>query len=109
MLPTDLHWYFRKAPLTVMAGARRVTINIAGAGQALAWLPFNVWTAGTPVALSAWAARSVTVNNCARKDTTFLGGILAADPNACLLLHVRSQRSGEQTIRWNLNGTACHR
>ena len=86
----------------------RVTIHIAGSRQALAWVPAAVWTAGTPVVLSAWAARSVTVNNCAHKDTSFLGGILAAAPNPCLALRVRSRGSRQHTIRWHLNGTPCH-
>lgn len=108
VLPTGLHWYFRKSPLTVRADAMRVTIHIAGSRQALAWVPAAVWTAGTPVVLSAWAARSVTVNNCAHKDTSFLGGILAAAPNPCLALRVRSRGSRQHTIRWHLNGTPCH-
>jgi hypothetical protein len=108
VLPNGLHWYFRKAPLTVRADAMVVTIHIAGSRQALAWVPAAVWTAGTPVVLSAWAARSVTVNNCANKDTWFLGGILAAAPNPCLALRVRSRGSRQHTIRWHLNGTPCH-
>jgi hypothetical protein len=108
VLPTDLHWYFRKAPLTVRTAASRVTIHIAGPRRALAWVPDTVWTAGTPVDLSAWAARSVTVNTCAHKDTSFLGGILAAEPNPCLTLRVRSRGSGQHTIHRHLNGTACH-
>jgi hypothetical protein len=109
VLPTDLHWYFRKAPLTVRAAAMRVTIHIAGSRRALAWVPDAVWTAGTPPDLSAWAARSVTINTCAHKDTSFLGGILAAEPNPCLTLRVHSRRSGQHTIHRHLNGTACHR
>lgn len=109
VLPTDLHWYFRKSPLTVGAAASRVTIHIAGPRRALAWVPDAVWTAGTPVDLSAWAARSVTINTCAHKDTSFLGGILAAEPNPCLTLRVRSRGSGQHTIHRHLNATACHR
>jgi hypothetical protein len=109
VLPTDLHWYFRKSPLTVTADAMRVTIHIAGSMRAMAWVPDSVWTAGTPVNLSAWAAKSVTVNTCAHKDTSFLGGILAAEPNPCLTLRVCSRRSGQHTIHRHLNGTACHR
>ena len=108
VLPTDLHWCFRKSPLTVRADAMRVTIYIAGSMRALAWVPDAVWTAGTPVDLSAWAARFVTVNTCANKDTSFLGGILAAEPNPCLTLRVRSRRSGQHTLHRHLSGTACH-
>jgi len=108
-LPHGVHWYFRKAPIVLKADATTVTVSVAASGQALAWVPFDVWTSGTPPDLRQWSARSVTVHNCPGKNTSFLGGLLAARPTACLVLQVRSRGEAEQTVRRRLNGTFCTR
>jgi hypothetical protein len=93
-LPHGVHWFFRKVPIVLKADATTVTVSVAASGQALAWVPFDVWTSGTPPDLRQWSARSVTAHNCPGKNTSFLGGLLAARPTACLVLQVRSKRGG---------------
>jgi hypothetical protein len=55
--PHGVHWFFRKVPIVLKADATAVTISVAASGQALAWVPFDVWTSGTPPDLGQWSAR----------------------------------------------------
>jgi hypothetical protein len=105
-LPSGLQWYFRKVPLVVADGSREVTVAVSGPGQALAWVPLSVWTSGNSPDLGPWAASSVTLHGCPDRAAVFLGGILAADLNTCLLLHVRAPRA-EHTARQHLDGSPC--
>jgi hypothetical protein len=104
-LPPGLHWYFRKFPLVLKVNAMDVTIAVSGPGQALLWVPSAVWNAPTDV--GPWASSSVSLQSCPDKNALFLGGILAANPNTCLLFHVRPTGRDEQTFRQQLNGSPC--
>jgi hypothetical protein len=106
-LPATLHWYFRKAPLAMLAGAPDFTVAASGPGQALAWVPVGVWTSGGHPDLTSWAASSVTLHSCPDHAALFLGGVLAADPATCLHLDVRAAGRAERTVRQHLDGTSC--
>jgi hypothetical protein len=106
-LPPGLHWYFRKGPLVMKAGAIEVTIAASGLEQALAWVPSAVWTSGPD--LGSWASASVTLQSCPDRNALFLGGILAANPDTCLQLQVSSAGREDQTFRQHLDGSACPR
>jgi hypothetical protein len=106
-LPAGMHWYFRKNPLAVPAGAGDVTASVSGPGQVLAWVPGTVWTAGPPPDLGAWAASSLTVRSCPDRTAVFLGGLLAADPTTCVQLTTRRAGQPDDTIRRRLDGSAC--
>jgi hypothetical protein len=106
-LPHGVHWYFRKAPIVLKADVTTVTVSVGPPEQALAWVPSDVWTSGTPPDLGQWSARSVTLQNCPGKTTSFLGGMLAARPNACLVLHVHARGGSEQNVWRRLDGRSC--
>jgi hypothetical protein len=105
-LPPGLHWYFRKVPLGLPAGTSAITLAVSGAGQALAWVPFDVWTAGSPD-LDAWAASSVTMHACRDRPVLFLGGLLAESPDTCITLKMSEVGAQEQTARLLLDGSPC--
>src|SRR5687767_4401699 len=92
-----VHWYFGKAPLVLRGGAQ-ATVSVAGTGQAVAWVPGSVWTAGVPPDLTRWAVSSVTLQGCPDRPVLFLGGILAADLTTCVVLRVASTRHAEVTV-----------
>ena len=74
--------YFRKTPIYIEAGAGPMTLTLLGQrSELLAWAPVSVWTGGTAPDLQPWAAKSVTFQGCANSGATYLGGLLAADPN----------------------------
>src|SRR3954470_17380124 len=101
-LPASLHWYFRKEPLAMLAGAPDFTVSVTGPGQALAWVPAGVWTSGGHPDLTSWAASSVTLHSCQDHAALFLGGVLAADPAICLHLDIRPAGRVERTVRQHL-------
>lgn len=96
-----------KDPLALQAGAADLTLSVAGAGQALGWVPSSVWTMGGPPDLGPWAASSVTLHSCPDRPALFLGGMLAADLNTCINLTVRQQGRPERTVHQFLDGSAC--
>jgi hypothetical protein len=106
-LPANLHWYFRKEPLAMLAAAPDFTVAVTGPGQALAWVPAGVWTSGGHPDLTSWAASSVTLHSCQDHAALFLGGVLAADPATCLHLDIRPAEGVERTVRQHLDGTSC--
>jgi hypothetical protein len=106
-LPAALHWYFRKAPLAMLAGAPDFTVAVSGPGQALAWVPVGVWTTGGHPDLTSWASASVTLHSCPDHAALFLGGVLAADPATCLHLVIRPAGRAERTVRQRLDGASC--
>jgi hypothetical protein len=106
-LPAGLHWYFRKQPLAMLAGAPDFTVAASGPGQALAWVPVGVWTSGGHPDLTSWAASSVTLHSCPDHAALFLGGVLAADPATCLHLNIRPAGRAERIVRQRLDGTSC--
>jgi hypothetical protein len=106
-LPAALHWYFRKQPLAMLAGAPDFTVAVSGPGQALAWVPVGVWTSSGHPDLTSWAASSVTLHSCPDHAALFLGGVLAADPAVCLHLGIRPAGRAERTVRQHLDGTDC--
>jgi hypothetical protein len=106
-LPGALQWYLRKEPLTLPAGAADVIMSVAGAKQALAWVPSSVWTSGGPPDLGPWAASSVTLHSCPDRAAQFLGGVLAADLTTCVQLSVRQAGQPERDARQLLDGSAC--
>jgi hypothetical protein len=106
-LPAGLHWYMRKDPLTLPAGATDVTLLVAGAGQALAWVPSAVWTTGGRLDLGPWAASSVTLRSCPDRAALFLGGVLSADLVTCINLTMRQEGRPERTVHQLLDGSAC--
>jgi hypothetical protein len=105
-LPPGLHWYFRKEPLSLPAGTSAITLAVSGADQALAWVPFDVWTAGSPD-LWAWAASSVTMHACPDRPVLFLGGLLAERPDTCIALTMSEVGGEERTVRLLLDGSPC--
>jgi hypothetical protein len=106
-LPVGLHWYLRKDPLALPAGAPDLTLSVAGVGQALGWVPSSVWTTGGPPDLGPWAASSVTLHSCPDRAVLFLGGMLAADLSTCINLTIRQEGRPERTVHQLLDGSAC--
>jgi len=104
-LPPGMNWYFRKDPIPVRAGARDVTISVSGPGQALVVVPGDVWTSGLDA--GPWASSSVTLKSCPDHNALFLGGVLAATPQTCVVMRVQSAQPGDETVRRRLDGTAC--
>jgi hypothetical protein len=104
-LPPGMNWYFRKDPIPVRAGARDVTISVSGPGQVLVWVPSDVWTSGLDA--GPWASSSVTLQSCPDHNALFLGGVLAATPDTCVMMRVQSAVPGDETVRRRLDGTAC--
>jgi hypothetical protein len=97
----------RKVPAYLPAGSPPVTVELLdpAPGQALVWVPAGRWS-GRPD-LRPWASTEVTLAGCPGTDATYLGGILADEPDACL--HLNVQRAGDQpqTIRIRLDGHPC--
>jgi hypothetical protein len=90
-----------------MPGATDVTVSVVRPGQALAWIPFDVWASETPPDLRQWAAATVTLRSCPAKTTWFLGSLRAAHPDACIELQMRPSGEVEHTIHRHLNGRTC--
>lgn len=105
-LPPGLHWYFRKEPLALPPGTE-FTLSVSGAGQALAWVPYDIWTSGGRPDLGTWAAASVTLSSCPDRSAMFLGGMLAADLTTCMHLTVSQAGRDGRTVRRRLDGTPC--
>jgi hypothetical protein len=104
-LPAGMQWYFRKSPIAVKANAGAVDITVSGPDQALLWVPAEVWTSGLDV--GRWASSSVTLHSCPDWNALFLGGVLAARPDICVVIHVQLTGRNEETLRQRLNGSAC--
>ena len=104
-LPPGVNWYFWKSPVPVRANARDVTITASGQGVALLWVPADVWTSGLEA--GPWASSSVTLQSCPDRDALFLGGVLAATPDTCVVMRVESAVPGEQMLVGRLNGSPC--
>lgn len=107
-LPSGMHWYFRKNPLSMRKGAVDFTLSVSGSSQALAWVPAGVWTTqGKRPDLRTWAASSLTLHSCPDRPASFLGGILAEDLHSCLELTMRQAGHPEQTVHQRLDGSSC--
>ena len=107
-LPSGMHWYFRKNPLSIRQRAADFTLSVSGSSQALAWVPASVWTTqGKRPDLTTWAASSLTLHSCPDRAALFLGGILAENQRTCLRLTIRQAGRPEQTIHQRLDGSPC--
>lgn len=108
IVPEGLDWFFHKAPVWMKAGSGRVTLQIVDSGaDAFAWVPSPIWTSEKAPDLRQWVARTVTFQGCPDRDVTYFGGILAADPNACLDLVVQTDIQPTNTKRVALAGGPC--
>lgn len=106
-LPWAADWHFRKAPLVVKGGESRISITSRSARSALVWVPYDVWTSGSPVDARPWATRSVQIHACPTRSVSYLGGIVAEDPSTCLVLRVRSSHGAAEVVRRRLDGQTC--
>ena len=101
--------HFRKTPAYLLAGAPPIVVESTGpaAGQGLAWVPSRLWTSGTPPNLRPWIASKVTFDGCPDHDSTYFGGLLAADPQGCLHLSIQQRGHPPQSLRLRLTGASC--
>lgn len=101
--------HFRKTPAYLRAGTRAIVVQLAApaTGQALGWVPSRLWTSGTSPDLRPWMASRVTFDGCPGRDSYYLGGLLATDPQACLALSVHQTGHPAQSRRLRLTGAPC--
>lgn len=90
--------FFVKAPLYMKPGTPMTTIKLTSAsGGYLAWVPSRSWTGGSgPIDLAPWVTRTVVLDGCTDRPSTYLGGMLSTDRHMCLRLQV-SQGGGKAT------------
>lgn len=108
-LPSGMHAYFRKNPLSMHKGAADFTLKVSGVSQVLVWVPAGVWTTqGTQRPMvTKWAGSSLTLHSCADRAAMFLGGILAEDLQTCLQLSMRQDGHPGRTVHQRLDGSPC--
>jgi hypothetical protein len=100
--------YFQKAPLNVLAGAAPVTLEVVEpATMVLGWAPASKWTGGTPPDLTDHLARRITFTGCPGRDVTYFGGLLLADPGACVTLRWTSTGHRAVPVTAALGGVRC--
>jgi len=107
-VPADQDWLFRKSPITVAAGTESVTVSVPDDGkQFLAWVPYSIWTSGTPPDLSHWSQTSITIQPCADQAAGFLGGVLALTASQCFTMHFQTATGLRDDRQVRLDGQAC--
>lgn len=107
--PGDQQYFFFKTPAFLRMGASPITVELASSSSAtwLVWVPAHVWTRGSSVDVRPWMASAVTFHGCQDRDTTYFGGLLATDPQHCLVLRIQRPSEPIQTTRIRLNGAPC--
>lgn len=106
--PAMADWYFLKAPIVLLADAGPITLSLKpDANQRLAWVRGDVWTSGQPPNLANWATTNLNMTGCARRDATYLGGILTKTASGCAQLHVASRSKPAAIFTWSFGVNHC--
>lgn len=108
IVPEGQDWLFRKSPIVIAAGTETVTVSVPDDGQQfLAWVPYSVWTNGSPPDLTEWSQTSITFQPCTDQAAAFLGGVLALEKDRCFTLSFQTENGPSDDRHVRLDGQAC--